>query len=260
MTVAKKPLSGLRVLVPRGGTWGEIVSHAIREQGAIPVISPLVDFASSSEEAKLVTALKGLEEGAFDWLTATTSTIVGVLAHHGVVIHPRTKLAVVGEATEAAFIKAGYEVARTPSDDKNTAEGLLETWSEVNTDEQLKILTLRSNVAKPVLTAGLIDRGHDVTQVVSFRTVGVPASVHTLEDVTSGHINALLVASPMIAHEIHEQFADRPSSTIIACVGDAAREEAAKIGLCDPDCATRPLVRDLVEAVEAVIEYSDTLD
>src|SRR5690606_41190800 len=71
--------------------------HALRERGAIPVISPLVDFAGTSEEAKLVAALKQLEEGTFDWLTATTSTIVGVLAHHGAVIHPRTKLAVVGD-------------------------------------------------------------------------------------------------------------------------------------------------------------------
>lgn len=260
MTVAKQPLSGLRVLVPRGGTWGELVSHALRERGAIPVISPLVDFAGTSEEAKLVAALKQLEEGTFDWLTATTSTIVGVLAHHGAVIHPRTKLAVVGEATEAAFIKAGYEVARTPSAEKNTAEGLLETWPEINSGEKLKVLTLRSNVAKPVLTAGLIDRGHDVTQVVAFRTVGVPSSVHTHEDVASGHINALLVASPIIAQEVHTQFADRPKDTIVACVGAAAREEAARIGLCASDCHEHPIARELIRTVESVIEYSDMLD
>lgn len=260
MSEAKPSLAGLRVLVPRGGTWGEIVSHALRDEGAIPVISPLVDFAGTSEETKLIAALERLADGAFDWLTATSATIVSVLAHHEAVIHPNTKLAVVGEATEAAFIAEGYEVTRTPGGEKNTAEGLLETWPEVNSGEKLRVLTLRSNVAKPVLTAGLIDRGHDVTQVVAFRTVGVPSSVHTLEDVASGHINALLVASPMIAHEVMAQFGGRPESTLIACVGRAAREEAARIGLADAQSQAHPAVRDLVTAVEAVIEYSDTLD
>lgn len=260
MTVASKPLSGLRVLVPRGGTWGELVSRALRESGASPVISPIVDFANTSEETKLKDALRQLENGDFDWMTATSATVVNVLAYHGAVIHPRTHVAVVGEATEAAFIEAGYEVARTTEDPNNTAEGLLETWSEINEGRALKVLTLRSNVAKPVLTGGLIDKGHEVTQVVAFRTVGVPASVHTSEDVKSGWINALLVASPMIAREVAHQFADRPVDTLIACVGARTREEAISIGLYDERVETQPRVRALIDAVESVIEYSDTLD
>lgn len=259
MTEATQPLNGLRVLVPRGGTWGEIVSRALRAEGANPVIAPLVDFASSGEEEKLVEALRKLERGEFDWLTATSATVVSVLTHHNAVIHPSTKLAVVGEATEAAFLAEGYEVARQPEGELNTAEGLLDTWPEIK-GEQLKVLTLRSNVAKPVLTAGLIDRGHDVTQVVAFRTVGVPSSVHTKEDVESGHINALLVASPMIAREVKEQFVSRPAGTIIACVGDNTRAEARNIGLCDDTCEENPQVRAIVDAVESVIEHSDTLD
>lgn len=260
MTVASKPLSGLRVLVPRGGTWGELVSRALREYGASPVISPLVDFANTIEETKLIDALGQLEDGAFDWMTATSATVVNVLAYHDTVIHPRTHVAVVGEATEAAFIAAGYVVALTPEDSNNTAEGLLEAWPETSDGSTLKVLTLRSNVAKPVLTGGLIDRGHEVTQVVAFRTVGVSASVHTSEDVESGWINALLVASPTIAREVASQFAERPADTLIACIGARAREEAIAIGLYDERVEDEPQVRALIDAVESVIEYSDTLD
>ena len=260
MTEATPSLSGLRVLVPRGGTWGELVSRALRDEGANPVIAPLVDFASSGEEAKLVEALRRLEAGEFDWLTATNPTVVNVLRHHNTVIPTHTQLAVVGEATEAAFLAEGYEVSRRPEGVPNTAEGLLETWPEIAGDAKLRVLTLRSNVAKPVVTAGLIDRGHQVTQVVAFRTVGVPASVHTMEDVESGHINAVLVASPQIAHEVNTQFRNRPKHTLIACVGPNTREEAKRIGLHDSLNEDSAQVAAIVETVESVIDYSDTLD
>src|SRR5690625_2672601 len=108
MTASAKPLSGLRVLVPRGGTWGELVARALRGQGASPVISPLVDFSHTSEEDRLVESLARLEDGYYDWMTATNATIVDVLNHHSTKIHERTHVAVAGEATAAAFVGAGY--------------------------------------------------------------------------------------------------------------------------------------------------------
>lgn len=260
MTEAAQSLNGLRVLVPRGGTWGELVSRALREAGANPVIAPLVDFASSGEEAKLAQALAKLEAGEYDWITATNPTVVNVLRHHNAVIPPHTKLAVVGEATEAAFLAEGYEVSRRPEGVPNTAEGLLQTWPEIGEGEKLRVLTLRSNVAKPVVTAGLIDRGHKVTQVVAFRTVGVPASVHTKEDIESGHINVILVASAQIAHEVNTQFAERPADTIIACVGPNTHKVARRIGLRVDSPDENPQVAALISTVESVIDYSDTLD
>lgn len=261
MSAEAKPLSGLRVLVPRGGTWGELIAKALREQGANPVIAPLVDFGHTSEEDKLVEALHDLEAGKYQWMTATSATVVDVLAHHHAVIPKHTQVAVVGEATLKAFENAGYEVARTPDEENNTTEGLLEVWPEIETDEVLKVLTLRSDVAKPVLTQGLIDRGHDVTQVVAFRTVGVPASVHIREDVESGRINALLVASAAIAREVAAQFPDLPEGTIVACVGPRTHEEAVLAGLKhNPDHADSEAKIALIKTVESVIDQSDMLD
>ena len=261
MTADAKALSGLRVLVPRGGTWGELVAKALRERGASPVIAPLVDFAHTSEEDKLVEKLKLLEEGYYQWMTATSATVVDVLAHHHTVIPAETEVAVVGEATRRAFENAGYRVKRTPIEGPQTTEALLKEWPEIDTGEVLRVLTLRSDVAKPVLTAGLISRGHDVTQVVAFRTVGVPASVHTLEDVTSGRINALIVASAQIAREVGRQFPDLPEETIVACVGPHTHEEAVAAGLRhNPDHRDSAVKRALIETVESAIDQTDMLD
>ncbi|WP_245907294.1 uroporphyrinogen-III synthase [Leucobacter massiliensis] len=249
--------------MPRGGTWGDLVSKALRRQGAHTVIAPLVDFAHTSEEEKLVEALKQLEAGHFDWMTATSSTVADVLTHHNAVIPPETRVAVVGEATAVAFRDAGYHVTRTP-ERENSTHALLEEWEEIDRGERLRVLTLRSDVAVPVLTQGLIGRGHDVTQVLAFRTVGVPASVHIREDIDSGRINALLVASAKIAEQVAEQFPRLPADTLVACVGDNAVEAAAVLGLPveadEPSHPLHPQKRALIETVESVIDQSDMLD
>ena len=261
MTEDDKPLSGLRVLVPRGGTWGDLVATALREQGANTVIAPLVDFAHTSEEERLIEALKLLEAGHYDWITATSATVVDVLAHHSAVIPPETKVAAVGEATIQALADAGYQVSRRPTEENHTTAGLLEVWPEIDEGKVLKVLTLRSDVARPVLTSGLIDRGHDVTQVVAFRTIGVPASAHIREDVESGRINALLVASPRIGREVAAQFPTLPPETIVACVGPHTHEEAVAAGLRhSPDHGNSQVKRDLIKTVESAIDQSDMLD
>lgn len=264
MSAESCPLCGLRVLVPRGGTWGKLVSQALRREGAQTVVAPLVDFAHTSEEDKLVQALKDLEAGAFDWMTATSATAADVLKHHHAVVHPSTRIALVGEATAVAFREAGYPVNRTPDDNDNSAPKLLEKWPEIDRGEKLRVLTLRSDVAVPVLTNGLIERGHEVTPVLAYRTVGVPASVHIREDIESGRINVLLVASVKIAHEVASQFPELPEGTVVACVGAKTVEAARSLGLCvdaeDPANPRHAIKRAIVEILEATIDQSDTLD
>lgn len=260
MMTQAKPLDGVRVLVPRGGSWGDLVAKTLRDRGATPVIAPLVDFAHTGEQDELESALKRLEAGEFDWITATSATVVDVLAHHNAVIPKHTQVAVVGETTAAAFVAAGYEVARTPSPANNTASGLIEEWPEITGNGVLKVLTLRSNIAKPVLTGGLIERGHEVTQVVAFRTVGVPASAWVREDVESGRINAILVTSGTIAEQVYEQFPSLPAGTLVACVGPQTEKEAERLGLHIDVVAEGATALSLIDAVAQVIDASDELD
>ena len=56
MSPTQKPLAGWRVLVPRGGKWGDGVAASLRSFGAIPVIAPMINFASTDNEAALAGA------------------------------------------------------------------------------------------------------------------------------------------------------------------------------------------------------------
>src|SRR5918993_5285770 len=188
---AGKPLAGWRVLVPRGGPWGDGVAAALRARGATPVVAPMINFAPTDDQPALEAALAKLAAGEFDWLTVTSATTVDVLASYGAVIPETTKVAAVGETTAAALIAAGYHADIVPSED-NSARGLLEEW-EAATDGQrgLRVLALRSAIAKQVLSIGLARAGHHVEAVVAYRTAGVPVSPKDPAHMRPRRVNAV---------------------------------------------------------------------
>ena len=244
-----KPLVGWRVLVPRGGPWGDGVAASLRAQGATPVVAPLINFAPANDLEALDAALADLEAGQFDWLTVTSATTVDVLYAHRTFIPARTRVAAVGETTAAALQAAGYRVDLVPERD-NSAAGMAEQLTALEpAPPPRRILTLRSEIAKPVLTKSLIAAGHDVRSVVAYRTVGVPVTDRIARDVASGRINAILVTSGSVAEQVYAQFPDIPSETVIAAIGPRTAKDARKVGLSVDVVADRQTVDALIEAV-----------
>jgi len=246
-TPAPKPLAGWRVLVPRGGPWGDSVAATLRVQGAVPVIAPLINFAPSTDQDTLETALADLAAGAFDWVTLTSATTVDVLYAYRAVIPASTKIAAVGETTAAALTAVGYRVDLVPDDD-NSAAGMAAQLIALEPAPR-RILTLRSEIAKPVLTRRLTEAGHDVRSVVAYRTVGVPVTERIAADVLSGRINAILVTSGSVAEQVHLQFPDIPESTVVAAIGPRTAKDARKAGLGVNVVARDQTVDGLIDAV-----------
>lgn len=242
-----KPLTGWRVLVPRGGPWGDGVAATLRRQGATPVIAPLINFAPTNDEASLEAALADLASGAFDWLTVTSATTVDVLFAYRAVIPPETKIAAVGETTAAALLAVGYRVDLVPDLD-NSAAGMAEQLIALEPQPR-DILTLRSEIAKPVLTRLLDEAGHRVHSVVAYRTVGVPVTERIAADVRSGRINAILVTSGSVAEQVSAQFPDIPDTTVIAAIGPRTAKDAKRAGLDVDVVAAAQTVDALIDAV-----------
>ncbi|WP_292836098.1 uroporphyrinogen-III synthase [Microbacterium sp.] len=242
-----KPLVGWRVLVPRGGLWGDGVAASLRAQGATPVISPLIDFAPTSDKASLDQALAELEAGAFDWLTVTSATTVDVLQAYRATIPPATKVAAVGETTAAALQAAGYRVDLIAERD-NSAAGLAEQMIALE-PEPRDILTLRGEIAKPVLASLLSHAGHRVRSVVAYRTIGVPSADRVAHDVGSGRINAILVTSESVAEQVRLQFPVLPAATLVAVIGPRAATDARRAGVSIEIAAETQTVDALIDAV-----------
>ena len=244
---SEKPLAGWRVLVPRGGPWGDGVAASLRQRGAVPVIAPLINFAPTNDQATLEQTLADLAAGQFDWLTLTSATTVDVLYAYRAEIPASTKVAAVGETTAAAMQAVGYHVDLVPDRD-NSAQGMAEQMIALETEPR-KVLTLRSEIAKPVLTRLLIEAGHHVRSVVAYRTVGVPVTDKIATDVHSGRINAILVTSGSVAEQVVEQFPEIPASTVIAAIGPRTAKDAKRAGLNVDVIAETQTVDSLIDAV-----------
>jgi uroporphyrinogen-III synthase len=250
MNPTAKPLTGWRVLVPRGGKWGDAVAASLRSFGAIPVIAPMINFASTDEPEALADALSRLEHGAFDWLVITSATTVDVLVSHQTSIPDSTKVAAVGETTAAALLLAGFHVDFVPEND-NSARGLVKEWPEA--DPTGRVLIPHSDIAEPTIVAGLADRGFEVEYVAAYRTVGVTVSDHVREDVASGRVRAILVTSGSVARQIAAQLAPLPEETVVACIGPRTAFDARDAGLAVHVIAEQ---RSSEALVEALVEHA----
>jgi uroporphyrinogen-III synthase len=247
-----KPLNGWRVLVPRGGPWGDSVAADLRARGASPVVAAMINFAPSREPETLEAALARLADGAFDWITVTSATTVDVLSAQSAVIPPSTRVAAVGETTAAALAAAGYRVDLVPSED-NSARGLLAEWEAATQGAvPLRVLTLRSEIAKPLLTEGLRRIGHQVDSVVAYRTIGVPVSEKVVADVAEGRIHAILVTSGSVAEQVQQQLGPVPEGTLVAAIGPQTARDAQKYGLRVDVVAGERSAASLIDAVVRV--------
>jgi len=254
---AEKPLNGWRVLVPRGGKWGDGVAATLRGYGALPVIAPMINFAAADNEAELGDALRDLQSGSFDWIVITSATTVDVLMSQSVTIPGSTKIAAVGETTGAALALAGYPVDYVPELD-NSARGLVKEWPK--SDISGRVLIPQSDIAEPTLVSGLQDLGLNVKFVSAYRTVGVDVSEQVRQDVESGRIGAILVTSGSVARQIAAQLAPLPAETLVACIGPRTAYDARAAGLTVHLIAESRSATSLVEALVEHVRHPDARD
>jgi uroporphyrinogen-III synthase len=250
---SNRPLGGWRVLVPRGGPWGHGVASDLRAAGATPVVAPMINFAPAADDEALNVALASLAEGKFDWLTVTSATTVDVLSAHQATVPASTHIAAVGETTAAALTAAGYQVDLVPPED-NSAKGLLRELAQFEQyGPELCVLTLRSDIAKPVLTEGLTARGHTVESVVAYRTIGVPVDEAIVRDIQAGAFKAIFVTSGSVAEQIQLQFGPLPETMIVAAIGPQTARDAAAYGV-RVDLVAKE--RSAVSLIDAIVDVA----
>lgn len=244
--MAAKPLEGWRVLVPRGGKWGDGVAATLRSYGALPVIAPMINFASTDDTAGLANAFHELADGQFEWVVVTSATTVDVFVGHRVTIPPTTRVAAVGETTAAALTLAGYRVDFIPQAD-NSARGLVKEWPSTSG----RVLIPQSDIAEPTLVSGITKLGLDAQFVSAYRTVGVPVTDEVRADVASGRMTAILISSGSVARQIAAQLAPLPEQVVVATIGPRtafdARAAGIRVDLIAEDRSADSLVAALVE-------------
>lgn len=243
---AAKPLAHWRVLVPRGGAYGEEVAAALRSYGASPVVAPMVNFASPEDVEALTSALSRVVAGEYDWFAVTSAAVVDVLVSQQITIPDNTRIAAVGETANTALTLAGYRVDFAPEADKSM-RGLLKEWPQ--SERTGRVLVPQSDLSEPHLLAELAEVGLDVEFVTAYRTVGVSVSEKVAADVASGRIGAVLVSSGSVARQLQAQLAPLPETTIIACIGPRTAFDTRAAGLAVHVIAESRTADSLVEGL-----------
>lgn len=246
------PLRGWKILVPRGGSFGNDVAEAVRARGAFPIIAPLINFASPAPQDApiLMDSLARLAHGEYDWLAVTSATAVDVMHSMNVQVPPTTRIVAAGETTASALIAAGYRVDFAPSHD-NSAKGLLVEWPESGRRmPKIRVLWLRSEASKPDFARGLWRRGHKVDSVVAYRSVGVPAAESIRYDMHHSRIKAALVTSGSVAEQLMKQFAPIPDDILLAAIGPRTTKDARAQGLRIDVVARQRSVASLLDGLE----------
>jgi uroporphyrinogen-III synthase len=238
------PLAGRRVLVPRGGEFGERLSLRLRTLGAEPVIAPLIEFSPPENTSALDTALQRLIGGAYDWLAITSATTVDALGDRLAQVPGSTRVAAVGTATAEALRAHGVTVSFVPSGEQSAA-GLLAEWPAGGTTA----LLAQSEIAAGTLADGLTSRGLAVDVVTAYRTSGVAIDEGVRETIWAGAIDAILLTSGSTARQLKAQCAPIPSTTAIVCIGASTAAAATSVGLHVTAVAERSDGASLIDAL-----------
>ena len=286
-TVASRGLlAGWRVLVPRGGPWGEKVAGLLADHGAEPTLAPVIAFAPPLDPAPVDRALAALADGAYAWLIITSGTTV----EHLVAAAPRplsevargTRVAAVGPGTAAALRRIGVVPDLLPTGE-SSARGLVaelpppgpsagpegsagpdgSTGSAGSTrsagpagsassagSAADRVLVPHSDLAEATVVDGLTAAGWRVDDVVAYRTVPGPVpDAAVREALTSGGVDAVLFSSASTVTNLLALAGAPAPSTVVCCIGRRTEEAARERGLTVHAVAATPSAEGLVQAL-----------
>lgn len=233
----------MRVLIPRGGSWGDEVARLAAAAGFEPLVVPLVRTEPAEDQDALGRALARLSDGGFDWLVVTSRSAVPVLP----TVPGSVRVAAVGASTAGALRDRGIRVELVP--ERQSAAGLVDEWP---TGEG-HALWPRALDARPTVADGLRQHGMRVTDVVAYRTVPVFESAEGLfAAVDDARVDAVLVTSGSIARQVARL--DLPPGARVIAIGDQTADDCRSLGLPVAGIAARPSAAALVEALAASID------
>ncbi|MEN2740169.1 uroporphyrinogen-III synthase [Microbacterium sp. X-17] len=241
-------LAGRRVLIPRGGAWGERVRAALAARGAEGVVAPLIVSGAPIDVAARDRAFRAIADAAYTWLFVTSAASIDQLAAEGVVVPPGTRVAVVGAATARAAKDAGIPVAFEPAGASSGA-ALAAQWCAAHSPDG-RVLVLRSDLATATVSDELEARGHAVDVCVAYRTVGVDLAPDVDESLRTGGFDAVLLTSLSVGRELRRQVGALPERTVIASIGPGTTHDAGALGI-------RVDVTAAAQSVEAILDALD---
>jgi uroporphyrinogen-III synthase len=228
-------LQGKRVVVTRAAEQSEALVQALREQGAEPVLAPMVVFAPPDDVKAVDAVIQGTEH--HDWLLLTSQNALRALQERcerlEVELAQRMRgmrIATVGPATAEATKRAGLNVEYVAATRNGTA--LAQELS--GKIEGKRILLPRSDKANPELVEKLKASGATVNEIIAYKTIPPEGKglVEAKRAVSEG-VDAVLFFSPSAVEHLHdilgeEKFHSLSRQALFAAIGPVTEKALHK--------------------------------
>ena len=246
-------LHGARVLIPRGGGWGERVRADVERRGAEGIVAPLIASAPPRDLVARDRAFAALAAGEYAWLFVTSAAAVEQLALEGITIPATTQIAAVGAATARAVAEIGAEVAFVPAG-QASASALTAQWCAGRDPGATgRCLVVRSDLATAIVSDELELRGFTVDVCIGYRTVGIDLEPAVRDALRGGGIDVVLLTSLSVARELRRQVGTLPAGTHVASIGPGTTRDAERIGFTVGHTARTQSVDALVAELDRTL-------
>ncbi len=250
---AVRPLSGLRVLVPRPAGRATELVDALTDAGAVAEVVELIGIEPPADPSGLDLAVHGMSHGEFGWVAFTSvNAVEAVLARAAELalapaISVDTRVAAVGPATSRALRSAGLAVDLMPPD-RSSAAALARMFPDAVGDRP--VLLPRSDLAPSTLPDALAAKGYRVQSVVAYRTVVRPPAAGVAGRLAAGEFTAVLFTSPSTVQAL----AGVPIVAAFGAIGEPTRAAATAAGREISFVATEPGAHSFVAALIAYVQ------
>jgi len=201
-----RSLKGKRVVVTRAVEQSAQLVQALREQGAVPIVLPMVAFGPPEDPFLLDEAIRQFR--SYDWVFLTSQNALRALEERCQFLNVSLAealegvgIAAVGPATADAVENAGLRVSYIAT--KHQGVALAEELAERVRGK--RVLLPRSDRANPELVESLHRFGAHVVEVCAYRTV----RSDTTDSAAAGALaeegaDAVLFFSPSAVHHLQE--------------------------------------------------------
>ena len=231
-------LSGKRVAITRAAEQSQPLLAALREQGAQPILLPMVAFGLPDDLQALDDSLRRLRE--YHWVFFTSQNAVRALQERSEQLKVSLRdaigtaqIAAVGPATAEAARAAGLAIAHVAKEHNGVALAQ-ELQAEVRGK---RVLLPRSDRANHDLVETLQRLGAHVTEIIAYKTLR-PASddTHNLENILQDVPDAVLFFSPSAVHHLREllgpqQFHNLAVKSAFAAIGPVTERALREAGV-----------------------------
>lgn len=251
------PLVNYSVVVTRARHQSAPISNLLLDQGAIPIVIPVIDIGVSEE---LHAALGGLVERSEhgSWVVfSSPNAVASVLeSSNGRAILERSRIACIGPATMRRCLDAGLNVDFLPT--IADAKTLVDEFPPPEPVASPRATFFASEIAGPVIEEGLTERGYLVERVSAYTTV--EATVSPFVRHRARGADAIIFTSPSTVTGSIALFGLRDIPSRIVSIGPTTSAAVREFGLVlSAEARSRgpeALVDALVASISRPVERS----